>query len=89
MPGGVELCVDDVAAEPDGLIDAEAFQIHLVAEHVSVAWLAFAGATVPVQAANDAGVALPAKVWRKSVSVGTLVISVTDPDEFIAVCTAK
>lgn len=33
--------------------------------------------------------AVPAKVWRKSVSVGTLVVSVTDPDEFIAVCTAK
>jgi hypothetical protein len=33
--------------------------------------------------------AAQAKLWWKSVSVSTLVISVTDPDEFIAVCTAK
>jgi len=45
--------------EPDGLIDAEGFRIHLVAEPVSIAWLVFAGAMAPVQAANDAGVALP------------------------------
>ncbi len=45
--------------EPDGLIDAQAFRIHLLAERVSIAWLAIAGAMVPVQAANDAGVALP------------------------------
>jgi hypothetical protein len=30
-----------------------------------------------------------AKVWRKSVKVGTLVLSVTDPAAFIAACTAK
>ena len=30
-----------------------------------------------------------AKVWRKSVTVGTLWLSVTDPDAFIAACSAK
>lgn len=30
-----------------------------------------------------------AKVWRKSVEVGALVLSVTDPDAFTATCTAK
>ncbi|MGB9227457.1 hypothetical protein [Mycobacterium sp.] len=30
-----------------------------------------------------------AKVWFRSVTVGTLVVSVTDPDAFIATCTAK
>jgi hypothetical protein len=30
-----------------------------------------------------------AKVWRKSVKVGTLVLSVTDPDAFIAACTVQ
>jgi hypothetical protein len=30
-----------------------------------------------------------AKVWRKSVKVSTLVLSVTDPDVFIAACIAK
>jgi hypothetical protein len=30
-----------------------------------------------------------AKVWLKSVKVSTLVLSVTDPDAFIAACTAK
>jgi hypothetical protein len=30
-----------------------------------------------------------AKVWRKSVMVRELWLSVTDPDELIAVCTAK
>ncbi|BBX96587.1 hypothetical protein [Mycobacterium lacus] len=28
-------------------------------------------------------------VWRKSVTVGTLVVSVTDPEAFVAACTAK
>jgi hypothetical protein len=45
--------------EPDRLIDADFFQIHLVAERVSIVWLAFAGAMVPVQATNDVGVTLP------------------------------
>ena len=31
----------------------------------------------------------PGKMWRKSVNVGTLVLSVTDPDALIAACTAK
>ncbi|HTQ18277.1 hypothetical protein [Mycobacterium sp.] len=30
-----------------------------------------------------------AKVWRKSVTLGKLLLSVTDPDAFIAACTAK
>jgi hypothetical protein len=30
-----------------------------------------------------------AKVWRKSVTVGLLWLSVTDPDAFIAACTVK
>lgn len=42
----------------DGLIDAPAFRIHLVAEHVSLAWLLFATAMVPIQAAHDSGVPL-------------------------------
>ncbi|GAB3032950.1 hypothetical protein [Mycobacterium bourgelatii] len=30
----------------------------------------------------------PAKVLRRSVTVGTLILSVTDPDEFVAACAA-
>ncbi|BBX96590.1 hypothetical protein MLAC_18840 [Mycobacterium lacus] len=45
--------------QPDGLLDAGAFRIHLLAEHVSIAWLLLATAMVPVQAANDSGVTLP------------------------------
>ncbi|AKN17014.1 hypothetical protein B586_11370 [Mycobacterium haemophilum DSM 44634] len=41
---------------PDGLIDAQAFRVHLAAERVSIAWLVFALAMVVVQAANDSGV---------------------------------
>ena len=33
--------------------------------------------------------AAPAKFWRMSRTVSTLVISVTDPDALIAACTAK
>ncbi|KZS76628.1 hypothetical protein A4G26_21570 [Mycobacterium kansasii] len=43
--------------EHDGLIDAAAFRIHLVAERVSVAWLGLAVVMVIIQAAHDAGVA--------------------------------
>lgn len=33
--------------------------------------------------------AVSGKFWRKSITVSTLVLSVTDPDELIAACTAK
>lgn len=45
--------------KPDGLIDAVAYQIHLVAERASIAWLMLASAMVLVQAANDSGATLP------------------------------
>ncbi|KJX74828.1 cytochrome c oxidase assembly protein [Mycobacterium lepromatosis] len=44
--------------QADGLIDAQAFRIHLAEERVSIGWLAFALAMVVVQAANDSGVTL-------------------------------
>lgn len=40
----------------DGLIDATAFRIHLVAERVSLLWLVAATAMVVLQAAHDVGV---------------------------------
>ncbi|WP_122440515.1 cytochrome c oxidase assembly protein [Mycobacterium attenuatum] len=48
-----------IAARPehDGLIDAAAFRIHLVAERVSVIWLGLAVGMAVIQAAHDAGVA--------------------------------
>lgn len=42
--------------QADGLIDAQAFRIHLAEERVSIGWLAFALTMVVVQAANDSGV---------------------------------
>ncbi len=44
--------------EPDGLLDAEAFRVHLVAERGSIAWLMLAAAMVAVQAGHDSGVAV-------------------------------
>lgn len=41
---------------PGGLIDAEAFRIHLVAERVSIAWFALATAMALIQAASDSGI---------------------------------
>nr|WP_262490934.1 cytochrome c oxidase assembly protein [Mycobacterium simiae] len=41
----------------DGLIDAAAFRMHLVAERLSVAWTVLAVVMVVVQAAHDSGVA--------------------------------
>lgn len=48
-------------SDQDGLIDAEAFRIHLVAERVSVAWVLAAAVMVVIQAAHDSGAA-PATV---------------------------
>lgn len=45
----------------DGLIDATAFRVHLVAERLSIVWLGLAVAMVVIQAAHDSGVA-PAKL---------------------------
>ncbi len=42
--------------EPDGLIDAAAFRIHLLAERVSGLWLGLAATMVVIQAAHDTGV---------------------------------
>lgn len=39
--------------EPDGLIDAAAFRIHLLAERVSGLWLGLAATMVVIQAAHD------------------------------------
>lgn len=54
--GALTLVVMTSRPEPDGLIDAAAFRIHLMAERVSVAWVAVAAAMVVIQAAHDAGV---------------------------------
>ncbi|RFD24638.1 hypothetical protein MUBE_13275 [Mycobacterium uberis] len=54
--GALVYFVMTVQPQVDGLIDVQAFRIHLAAERVSIAWLAFALATVVVQAANDSGV---------------------------------
>lgn len=54
--GALILVVMTSRPEPDGLIDAAAFRIHLLAERVSLAWVAVAAAMVVIQAAHDAGV---------------------------------
>ncbi|OBF19389.1 hypothetical protein A5725_18940 [Mycobacterium kubicae] len=43
--------------EPDGLIDAASFRIHVLAERLSVGWLAAAAAMIVIQASHDSGVA--------------------------------
>jgi putative copper resistance protein D len=55
--GALVYVVMTARPEQDGLIDPAAFRVHLVAERVSIAWLATAAAMVVVQAAHDAGVA--------------------------------
>lgn len=59
--GALAFVVIAARPEPDGLIDAAAFRIHLVAERVSIAWLVLAATMVVFQAAHDSGVG-PAKV---------------------------
>ncbi|MDT5222483.1 MAG: hypothetical protein QOF15_4588, partial [Mycobacterium sp.] len=54
--GALILVVVMSRPEPDGLIDAAAFRIHLVAERVSAAWSVVAAAMVVVQAGHDVGV---------------------------------
>lgn len=54
--GALLLVVTTARPEPDGLIDAAAFRIHLVAERVSLAWVLTAAAMVVIQAAHDSGV---------------------------------
>jgi putative copper resistance protein D len=54
--GSLILVVVTSRPEPDGLIDAAAFRIHLVAERVSAAWPVVAAAMVVIQAGHDVGV---------------------------------
>ncbi len=71
--------------EPDGLIDAAAFRIHLMAERVSPVWLGLAATMVVIQAAHDTGVAparllgsgaLPDSVAASEMSRGWIVAAV-------------
>ena len=53
-----------VVARPDsrGVIDADCFGMHVVAERVAAAWTAVGVVMVPVQAASDSGVSVAALV---------------------------
>lgn len=55
--------------EPDGLIDAAAFRIHLLAERVSGLWLGLAATMVVIQAAHDTGVG-PARLLASGGTIG-------------------
>ncbi|RUP06813.1 MAG: cytochrome c oxidase assembly protein [Mycobacterium sp.] len=61
--GALLLVVVTARPEPDGLIDAPAFRIHLLAERVSLAWVLAAAAMVVIQASHDTGVR-PAALLR-------------------------
>lgn len=54
--GALLLVVMTSRPEPDGLIDAAAFRIHLVAERVSLVWPVAAAVMVVIQCAHDVGV---------------------------------
>lgn len=54
--GSLLLVVVTAQPESDGLIDAAAFRIHLLAERVSLAWVLAAAAMVVIQASHDTGV---------------------------------
>ncbi|MDP7730942.1 MULTISPECIES: cytochrome c oxidase assembly protein [Mycobacterium] len=54
--GALLLVVVTAQPESDGLIDAAAFRIHLLAERVSLAWVLAAAAMVVIQASHDTGV---------------------------------
>nr|WP_253900445.1 cytochrome c oxidase assembly protein [Mycobacterium asiaticum] len=54
--GALLLVVMTSRPEPDGLLDAAAFRIHLVAERASLVWPPAAAAMVVIQAAHDVGV---------------------------------
>lgn len=54
--GALLLVVVTAQPESDGLIDAAAFRIHLLAERVSLAWVLAAAAMVVIQALHDTGV---------------------------------
>lgn len=54
--GALIMVVVTARPESDGLIDAPAFRIHLVAERVSLAWVLAALAMAFVQVAHDTGV---------------------------------
>lgn len=53
--GALLLVVVTARPESDGLIDAAAFRIHLLAERASLAWVLAAAAMVVIQAAHDTG----------------------------------
>ncbi len=42
----------------DGVLDPDSYRLHLFAERVSLVWLASAAAMIPIQAANDSGIAV-------------------------------
>ncbi|MBX9638149.1 MAG: cytochrome c oxidase assembly protein [Mycobacteriaceae bacterium] len=54
--GALLLVAVTARPESDGLIDAAAFRIHLLAERASLAWVLAAAAMVVIQAAHDTGV---------------------------------
>ncbi|WP_205878153.1 cytochrome c oxidase assembly protein [Mycobacterium camsae] len=54
--GALLLVVVTAVPESDGLIDAAAFRIHLLAERISLVWVLAAASMVVIQAAHDTGV---------------------------------
>nr|WP_253861816.1 cytochrome c oxidase assembly protein [Mycobacterium asiaticum] len=72
--GALILVVMTSRPEPDGLIDAAAFRIHLVAERVSLAWVVAAAVMVVVQAAHDTGIG-PAALLRRGAVFDAVAVS--------------
>lgn len=54
--GALLLVAVTAVPESDGLIDAAAFRIHLLAERISLVWVLAAASMVVIQAAHDTGV---------------------------------
>ncbi|GAB7148786.1 cytochrome c oxidase assembly protein [Mycobacterium riyadhense] len=67
----------------DGLIDAAAFRIHLVAERVSIVWLGISLVMVLIQASHDSGVA-PVRLLTSGALSDAIDASETAPAWFVA-----
>ena len=56
--GALVYTVTTATPDDNGVFDAGSFRLHRFAEWVSVVWLASAAAMIPIQAANDSGLAV-------------------------------
>jgi putative copper resistance protein D len=56
--GALIYVVTTASPDDNGVLDPGAFRLHPFAERVSLVWLASAAAMIPIQAANDSGIAV-------------------------------